>query len=454
MVNLQRKSFFAAMGKWLCLGHSVQIRYMALQRSGELQLLSGFIAASATPIKPGLDFQVSVGDLRAGQFTIEHPTISQTISNFEAACNGQISVYGLKLKMKLPPTPEYYGEPISTETWYHELHLQVLGEQITTPSYHEFLALEDELRVAATPFDGLADLAGWLHLANPRSTHRAPHIDMRIAPPVDMVLAESNVNKDQLRISLRAAKSFDVKKVNLAVRIVPGSGIARHLINDKISWGKAKEGYRYGLAALEIANTTQVLAMLSINTTIVRRHWFVDPSRARNLRLASIQAFDTQVEKLKSALLKVTDRDSRKFEKAINALLFLLGFASAEQLETDSPDIVAIAPSGRIMLVECTIKTSDMTTKVGKLVDRREMLLRSLGESSLVSSVSTVLVCAASRNQITYEEAHLKKQRITLMTREDLEAAINKLNIAELDADALIDASESALKLTAFELRT
>src|SRR5690606_14745229 len=104
------------------------------------------------------------------------------------------------------------------------------------------------------------------------------------------------------------------------------------------------------------------------------------------------QVFDKDIRMVRQAVLDSTD--SARFELGVSTLLFLLGFSSAVQLETNSPDIIATTPGGRVVLIECTLRVADFSSKLGKLVDRHRMLLKTFEEGNHYAEVYGVLICS------------------------------------------------------------
>jgi len=63
--------------------------------------------------------------------------------------------------------------------------------------------------------------------------------------------------------------------------------------------------------------------------------------------------------------------------------------------------------------------------------------VKRLQEAELSASVVAILVCATPRDQISYDQAQLKKQKVVIVAKEDIEEALNGLN-GDLDPDALL----------------
>jgi len=190
------------------------------------------------------------------------------------------------------------------------------------------------------------------------------------------------------------------------------------------------------VAEITLQNADNVLAILMIENSLVRRQWFVDSTKARNNRLIATQHFDKDLRMIRQAVME--SPDSVKFEQGVAALLFLLGFSASIQLETDSPDLIVTTPGGRLVIAECTVRTSNFIEKVGKLVDRRGALSRSLSASGHPAPIFAVLVCRLPRDQIAVHAEVLRAQNVLLATGEDLTRAFDRVRFPT-DPDRMLD---------------
>ena len=313
------------------------------------------------------------------------------------------------------------------------LALQVHGSAPT--GQLDLASIDNALRAAAPPFDGVEDLRAWLGLRLPDSSSLST-ISIAINPPIDIRVDESSLSGDVLRLVLHAHPKASKSQVTLAVRAVPGDGLlSRAQVADKIVWGEVNDGRIEGRAEISLSKATGALAMLLIGPDTVRRNWFLDPARAPNHRFAAVQQFDTDLRMLKRGLFE--DTDSTRFETAVASMLFLLGFSPAIQLETNSPDLIVVTPLGRLILVECTIRVADVQTKLGKLVDRREALLRTLRANNQGTEVVAALVCRLPRDQIAAHVNTLKAMRVVLVAAEEITTAIDRARLP-VDPEAIL----------------
>lgn len=437
MDDLNKSMFFRAANDWVCDAYSVDIRYIARKDGEEFTLLSAYIELAPLPPTDDLSFSLELDGLCAGQIQMTEKK-ENLLKILERATQGQIEAQGHLLNLAAGSRHRYYSDMNHRDRWFYDLHLQIVGEHKSSLPQINVHSIDSALRQYATPFDGLSDLSGWLGLNDPQFSYELPSINIRILPPVDLILESCRLEKDRFHVLLNAHPAFDHERLRLAVRAVPGSGLtSRKQVTTKIKWKRnVRKGRREGAALVPFRNADSALAMLMIGETTVRRHWFLDPVKGDNNRLKAVQLFDKDLRKIREATLDSTE--STQFEMGVSALLFLMGFSSAVQLEKDSPDIVVTTPGGRIILVECTTRIADFHLKLGKLVDRKGALSKTLQESRNVSRIDAVLVCALPKEQIAISHEALQAHQIILITKDELTSAFDRLRF-HIDPDKLID---------------
>jgi hypothetical protein len=273
-----------------------------------------------------------------------------------------------------------------------------------------------------------------------------PSLVLRISPPVDIIFEKCGLKDGVLTLTLHAHPKFDVNRLSLGMLIFPRMGLeARQQISNQIAWKRVRNGRREGVAAMRIESAESALVMLLIENSTVRRQWFVDSSRARNNRLLAIQHFDKDLRMIKQAVFE-PGSESMKFEVGIASLMFLLGFSPAIQLETDSPDLIVTTPAGKIAVLECTTRIADFSSKLGKLVDRRGALHKSLKSSGHNGDIAGILICALPRDQIAAKASELTIHKIVLIAKEELVSAFERLSFPNDPDKLLTDALEKLNK--------
>ena len=154
-----------------------------------------------------------------------------------------------------------------------------------------------------------------------------------------------------------------------------------------------------------------------------------------NARFTLYEGFDGGLEKLKTALSQIGER-SEEFERAVESLLFICGYAVApfvrELKQTGRMDIrgadgVVMAPDGSIFVVECTTGTIS-EDKLGKLQHRTQ----SLAGTGL--KVHPVLFAATGQASVGNEvKRKAQNDRISIVLKKDIQTL---LSMAEMHASA------------------
>lgn len=439
--------FQLAAESWVCDSYSIDIRYLAgLDSNDQYRIWSASVLLAPLPPQRNMSFQINKGKFIAGQLQLSGQSKNGLTKILELAIEGELKVHGKRLRLIADQRLDYYSEMGYRDRWYADLHLQLSGSRILGVEPIDTASIDSELRKSNPPFDGLTDLISWLGLSDSTLGTSQPSLALRINPPVDIIFEKCGLNSGVLTLILHAHPKFDVNRLSLGMLIFPREGLeARQQISSQIAWKRVRNGRREGVANVQIESAESALVMLLIENSTVRRQWFVDSSRARNNRLLAIQHFDKDLRMIKQAVFE-PGSESMKFEVGIASLMFLLGFSPAVQLETDSPDLIVTTPAGKIIVVECTTRIADFSSKLGKLVDRRGALHKSLKNGGHNGNVAGILICALPRDQIAAKASELSIHKIVLIAKEELVSAFERLSFPNDPDKLLTDALEKLNK--------
>jgi hypothetical protein len=431
------EAFLQSAGDWLCDGYFLDTRYIAATAPSCPEIISAsLLVHPLPPHRRDLGFRISGSRFLIGQTQTVSARRASLVDSIERAISGEISVAGEAMRLLPESAFNFYSEMAVRDRWFSELHLQILGARRPQLSSFELASADNELRLASPPFDGLTDACNWLGLTTPGSTANPNTINIRVGPPVDLIFDECWLTADLLKLTLHAHPKFDISRVRLAVRAAPDNGLlGRQQIASKIAWQRSKDGRRPGVVEIALPQSDSALVMLMIESSNVRRQWFIDPAKARNNRYLAVQHFDKELRMVRQAVLESSD--SVKFEHGVAALLFLLGFTASVQLETDAPDLVVTTPGGKLTIVECTIRTADIAAKLGKLVDRRGSISKYLAASGHPAEVNAVLVCRSPLDQLPAKALEASQNKVILLTNKDLLAAFDRVRLPG-DADEIL----------------
>ena len=244
------------------------------------------------------------------------------------------------------------------------LHLKVIGSPRPPPPGLDLAGIDNALGHRVLRLSVLATRAAGFAFDAPEPQRTHLPLTSVLALHVNLIYEKSVLAGDIFAATLYAHPKFDVQRVGLALRAMPGVALTeRRQVAGEIKWGRIRDGKRAGIAKIALRNADSVLAMLLIGSSTVWRQWFLDPARARNNRFIAVGQFDRDIRMVKQAVLE--SPDSVKYERGVAALLFLLGFSPCLTLETDSPDLVVTTPAGKLAVVECTTRIADFASKLG-----------------------------------------------------------------------------------------
>ena len=304
-----------------------------------------------------------------------------------------------------------------------------------------------ELREAERPYSDINELTQEL-MGAPYADSNLANIEV-FAFNVAEVDLSKRIAGGHAEIGILMSRLLEPLQCSLGYRVlVKGAVVERNrLTGDAFTW-KLKE--TQGLAPVQHGSTNvQVPAgailqcFASYAGQFQHDGWIADPETFPNVLRMAHGAFDPDLQNLRNYLSEEKTsrgRDARDFETGIANLLFLLGFAVdplfGKPLE-DGPDLIATTREGHIALVECTTSgVIDKEGKLGKLIDRANMVRSRLGKAAYDHlRVLPVLVTPQSRDAIADRE-YAKGLGVVVLTKENLEAAIERTMVPQ-DPDAL-----------------
>lgn len=439
--------FKSAASQWLCDPYSVDIRYVGRKSVKAIQLIACSVNFFPISTAPSKSLSVETDQVIAGHESLTDYPLNDLIILLEGLVQGNLILKDKLLVLESKNNISYYSEMISNDRWFCDAHLRINGDTSHPFPSTETTKINNQLRLAPLPFDGLSDLLNHLNLNDAFDGHRQSRIEIRIFPPIDMRIDESGLKKEKFNLTLHAHPKFETTNVSLAVRIIPETSLSRKQLASKIKWKRRRDGIQVGKLQTSAKGAFAVLSILMAGSNTVRRQFYDDVQRAPNRRLAAFEKFDVNLKMLKRAL---NETDSTSFEIGVNSLAYLLGFSGSVINENDAPDILLASPDENIVLIECTTRIKDFSTKLGKLVDRKNSLLSLLRETNDSRKVYSYLVCGLPKSHITYNKAELAKHKVTLLTKESIDSLLNELKFPK-DIEQLLLQDEQILEALAQE---
>ncbi len=180
--------------------------------------------------------------------------------------------------------------------------------------------------------------------------------------------------------------------------------------------------------------------------------WISDPSSAQNARRVAYGVFDPKLEYLAEVLSRTSSKghNARELESVVGWLLWMLGFSviqlGAAPKMQDAADLIATVPSGHIAVIEVTTGTLKAEHKLALLHDRAQEVRRGLEASGARHvRVLTVMVTSQPKADVEVDLEPAEKLGILVMTREDLEAGLQRTTVNH-DPDKIFEGAEARVK--------
>lgn len=306
----------------------------------------------------------------------------------------------------------------------------------------DYRQLDWELKAAESPFDTLDELLN--HCGIPTLMQMGDSTTLEIiAKSPAMVSGASTIKEKKAVIECHLAAALDTEKLRLGYKVFQKDSIDRGSINgSKFKWRK-KNGINIGTWRKSVGDAHLLQAFLSYAGVSLHQWWVADPLKRLNPRHAIHQTFDADMSSLRQMLFEPKNDQDYVFESAVTTLLGLLGFSvtnygRAPKLQ-DGPDIIALAPSGNVAVVECTIGLLDNKDKLAKLVQRSKGIREKLNQAGYgFLQVQAVIVSSLSREGVAADMETAGKHDIAVVCREDIERLLNQVGLLP-NADKLFE---------------
>lgn len=452
--------FFEHIDGWARAFHGRTFHYFGVATGTEIQLCAARIRLQVR--RPPSVREIAIGKFRAGVIAIpgDHRREREIVS---ALVRGEAASIRPGLVVKLP-TEDPTGVNVAPPALLHpeglsaNRRLSVLTLQAQQwPLNERRIDIDWSLKSARRPYDNLTELLTELGLApdqGPRCT-----LEVVAYPPVE-VSAHSVVHGEEATIGIWMSKRLSRSRASLHYRVLSRDTqtIRSTVSARRLEW-QADGDAITGTTEIRVPRGAVVNCVASYDSVAHHSHWFADPTLIPNPRVQALTANDTALEALKATLTNdSTPRGpvAKQFETAVAAVVWAYGMAPlqtdyAEQTK-DGPDLLAVTPSGRVAVIECTIGLLKAQNKLANLA-RRAVTIRDRMQAaaSVPPTVLPVLVTRLRRAEVEAELDAATEAGILVLTRENLEAALNEM-LLPTDGDAIFRRGLEAVERARAEL--
>lgn len=295
--------------------------------------------------------------------------------------------------------------------------------------------LDWELKASDIPFYNLDDL--FLHCGLPALSQMGDSTVLEIvARSPGWIGNRSTIKSSEAIIECRFASALDIGKIKVGYKVFRkdfGDVDRASVGGEALEWQQEND-IKIGIYRISVGDAPMLQAFLSYAGVSLHQWWIRDPQKHLNPRCAIHQVFDEDMKLLKMMLLKPESDKSDTFEGAVSTLCNLLGFSVVSygrmpKLQ-EGPDIIAVTPAGKIVVIECTLGLPNRKDKLAKLVQRTTLVKEKLiaaGYGHL--KIQAAIVTSLSRNEVAADLEEASKHNITVICKEDIERLLYRVDL-------------------------
>ncbi len=441
--NVER--FFQHIEPWSRAFRSCTFHYFGVATGNEVHLCVARIRLQIG--RPSPRRAIKTDRIRAGVVTMPG-RCSGAREIVEALVSGAAVSIQPGLVVRLP-TDNVAGMYVAPPTLLHPeglsggRRLSVLTIQAGQwPIAETRIDLDWSLKSAREPYDGITELLGELGLAEHAS--RRYTLEVVALPPVEVSM-RSTVRGEDAIVGIWIPKGLNKGPASLHYRVLSrnASTVRASRSARQLAWTR-DENANIGTTEIRVPRGAVVNCVASYASVGHHSYWFADPAQIPNPRVQALTAIDAALEALKTTITSdSTPKGSvaKQFETAVGAVVWAYGLAPvqtdyADQTK-DGPDMLAVAPSGGIAVIECTIGLLKAQNKLANLVRRSVTIRDRMQAAALVPpTVLPVIVTRLRRPEVEAELDAATEAGILVLTRENLEAAMNETLLLP-DGDAV-----------------
>jgi hypothetical protein len=315
----------------------------------------------------------------------------------------------------------------------------ILSGRLDTPAADK-LSLDWHLRPLA--YDSVEDLCATYGVGT--FDLWRPLVEIRSVPVVE-IHGTSTVSEGLARLAIGLPADADTGKALIAYRVFSGGQLhgRQSVSGSALNWQKTG-AVSVGSTELEVPKGAAVQCFACYAGVAQHSLWVGDLKYAPNLRRLIFDGVDEGLEVIKDFLFeeKKPRKEARDLEAGVSWLLWMSGFAvlhpGTKRLE-DNVDVIAVTPSSKIALVECTTGLLTREGKLPALQHRIAALRKRLAAGGFGHlPVLGVGVTTKSSDEITADVLEAAKGGILLLSADELRTGLERTLVPQ-DPDALFE---------------
>lgn len=314
------------------------------------------------------------------------------------------------------------------------LRIRGMGKYSLFAKITDSLQLDWELKAAKVPFDSLDDLLIHCNLPTLQQMGDSTMLEVMAKTP-GLIGAGSKIENGKARIECRVSSALKAQDIRIGYQVFQKGSIAKRagLDGSNLRWRREND-IRIGVCQIPVGAATLIKVFLSYKGVNLHETWINDPQKQLNQRQALHQVFDNDLELLKRTLLEPESDKPQLFEGAVSMLFYLLGFSTANYGKIPKlqrgPDVIVVAPSGNVGVIECTVGLLDEKDKLAKLVQRTKLLKDKLLASGFGHlQAQSIIATPLRRGEIIANLDDAAKYDIAVISKENIEELLRQVSL-------------------------
>lgn len=445
--------FFRHIDPWIRAFRGRTFHYFGVVSGNEIHLCAARIRLQVR--RPSAPRQIATGRFRAGVITM--PGVQNRAKEIvKALVSGTAVSICSGLAVRLPtsngsgmhvaPPALIHPEGLSAGRRLGVLTIQA-GQWPITEGRPD---VDWSFKSASEPYDNLAELFAEFGLAD----HGWQRCTLEVVafPPVE-VSTRSVVAREHASIGIQIPKGLPRNLASLQYRVLTRDRPTTRasLSARQLKWEADGDGV-IGTADIGVPRGAVVNCVASYASVAHHSHWLADPTLIPNPRVQALTAIEGALEALRATLTNDSTPKgaaAKQFETAVAAIAWAYGLAPAQteyaEQTRDGPDVLAVAPSGGIAVIECTIGLLKAQNKLANLAMRAVAIReRMQAAASVPPTVLPVIVTRFRRADVEAELDAATDAGVLVIARENLEGAMNEMLLLQ-DGDAIFRRGLQAL---------
>lgn len=315
--------------------------------------------------------------------------------------------------------------------------------------------LDWEVQTGEIPFASLDELLSMLGLPSWNRGSEATTLQIAAASPAS-ILPTSRIAKGAGVIDLLAAKALDTTKLRLGLQVAGKDAEPERLSTSgrEIEW-RDRQNSKIASYTITVGDALTVRAFLSHEGILIDECSLSDPQKQPNLGSAVHRVADPNFSLLQKLLLDPGKRDANEFENAVSLLLNMLGLSAAHYgLMRDfreGPDIIALSPSGNLLVIECTTGFPDVKDKLTKLTGRISRIKTALMEAGHANcEILPMLVTSLPRDEVKANIQNAEELGVAVVCKEELQNAL-QLVVLRVDGEEIFAKAKKLIPVAVYD---